>query len=97
MNNSGNPLPATGGPTAGRTTGLPPTASASPTPIGLGDKAADTSGDLKYILPAALAAGALLALGGPLAYGYGTTGGFRFRRPRLRRRGTRGPGGGIDG
>jgi hypothetical protein len=87
----------------GRGTGLPSaSARASATPIGLGEKAADSNGDLKYILPAALAAGALLALGGPLAYGFGTTGGFRLRFPRLRRRGTRGPGpdgpgGGIDG
>lgn len=101
--NNGNSPTTAAAPTAGRTTGLPAaSASASPTPIGLGDKAADTSGDLKYILPAALAAGALLALGGPLAYGYGTTGGFRFRRPRLRRRGTHDPGsdgsgGGVDG
>ena len=59
--------------------------------IGLGEKAADSGGDVKYILPAALAAGGLLAIGGPLAYGFGTTGGLR--RPRLRRRtGSRSPG-----
>jgi hypothetical protein len=91
-NNTGNGNPTTPGttPTSGAsghaTAGASPKVSA--TPIGLGDKAADTSGDVKYILPAALAAGALLAIGGPLAYGYGTTGGFRLPRPR--RRGTPG-------
>jgi hypothetical protein len=72
---------------------LPP--SGQPTPIALGDKAADTSGDGDDIMVAALAAGALLAIGGPLAYGYGTG---ALRLPGRRRRGSRGPGGGsADG
>ena len=91
---------STGGFPTGSTTATA-SAKASPTKIGLGDKAADTSSDMKYVLPIALAAGALLAIGGPLAYGIGTTGGLRRPRlrklPRLRRRtGSRGPGGGGD-
>jgi len=83
--------PLSGSPFAtGRTTAAA-SASATPTVVGLGEKAADSGGDVKYILPAALAAGGLLAIGGPLAYGFGTTGGLR--RPRLRRRtGSRSPG-----
>ena len=64
-----------------------------PTPIGLGEKAADTSGGPTYALTAALAIGALFAIGGPLAYGYGTGG---IRLPWRRRRARR-PGGGAGG
>ena len=67
--------------------------SAKPTPIGLGEKAADSSSDMRFILPVALVAGALLAIGGPLAYGLGTAGGLSLPW----RRGKRGPGGGSDG
>jgi hypothetical protein len=56
-------------------------ASASAAPIGFGAKAADSSDDAKVILPIALAVGALLAIGGPLAYAFGTG---SLRRPRLR-------------
>jgi hypothetical protein len=66
-------------------------ASAKPTPVGLGEKAADTSGDMRYILPIALVAGGLLAIGGPLAYGFGTAGGLSLPRQRKR------PGGGGGG
>ncbi|QMU71538.1 hypothetical protein [Streptacidiphilus sp. P02-A3a] len=89
----------TGGRAAGPTS---PAASGQPTsqatPIALGDKAADTSGDFNYVLVSALALGALLGIGGPLAYGYGTGG---FRLPRRRKRGaaqgTGGSTGGTDG
>lgn len=91
-----NPL-ASGPPSFNSRPGGTPNATASATPtIGLGQKAADTSSDVKYILPAALAAGALLALGGPLAYSYGTTGRVpfpRLRRPRFPRRRSGGSGG----
>lgn len=80
----GSGLPASpSGPATGAATASA-SASASPTAVGLGEKAADSSGDVKWILPAALAAGALLAIGGPLAYGFGTAGGFSL--PFLRRR-----------
>lgn len=92
-NNSPGNSP-TASPTGRATASASPSASA--TPIGLGDKAADSSSDIKYILPLALAVGALLAIGGPLAYGYGTTGGFRLRWPRRRRPGTQGPDGSGD-
>ncbi|WP_157436606.1 hypothetical protein [Actinospica robiniae] len=92
----GVPTGGTGGGTgAGAGAGSSPSASAaastaassaasvpaSPTPIGFGDKAADSSDDAKVILPIALAVGALLAVGGPLAYAFGTG---NLRRPRLR-------------
>ena len=88
---AGGPAAGAGGPA----TGPHPTGQA--TPIALGEKAADTSGGPASILSAALAAGALLAICGPLAYGYASTGGIRLRR---RRRGAAGPGsggGGTDG
>ena len=78
--------PTTGAvPTAATATGssspsASASASASPTPVGFGYKAADTSSDVKVILPVALAAGALLAIGGPLAYAFGSGG---LRRPKL--------------
>ncbi|MBR7836486.1 hypothetical protein KDL01_24625 [Actinospica durhamensis] len=55
-------------------------ASATPAPVGFGYKAADTSSDVGVILPTALAAGGLLAIGGPLAYAFGTG---SLRRPRF--------------
>ena len=70
--------PATAGSSA--TASVSASASATPTPVGFGYKAADTSSDADVILPAALIAGALLAIGGPLAYAFGTGG---LRRPRF--------------
>ena len=91
-------LPATAStPSAAAGPSTTASAKASATPIALGDKAADTSSDVRYILPVALAAGALLAIGGPLAYGFGTADGLRL--PGRRRGGPPGPGGddGSDG
>ena len=92
-----------GSPTAGATSPAAGTTqpSAQATPIALGDKASDTSGDFNYVLVTALALGALLGIGGPLAYGYGTG---ALRLP-SRRRKARAPGqgtgtgtaGGTDG
>jgi hypothetical protein len=75
--NSGTGAPATGKPSA--------SASATTAQVGFGEKAADTSSLAKYVLPVALAIGGLLAIGGPLAYAFGTTGSLPL--PRLRRRG----------
>lgn len=75
------PTPGASLGTAGAGASASASASASPAPIGFGDKAADTSDDMKVILPIALALGALMAVGGPLAYAFGN--GY-LRRPRLR-------------
>jgi hypothetical protein len=103
-NDSGNPNNPSSQPTPGSTSpanGSSPTGSAGaspsakPTPIGLGEKAADSSSNTRFILPVALAAGGLLAIGGPLAYGFGTTGGLSL--PWRRGKGPSSGGGGANG
>jgi hypothetical protein len=63
-------------------------------PVGLGSKSGDSGGAARTVLIVGLVLGGLLAVGGPLTYALGTTGGLRL--PRRRQPGS-GGGGGIDG
>jgi hypothetical protein len=94
---TGTGVSASSSASAGATGG----ASASPSstnangqqPVGLGTKSGDNGGAAQYVLPVALAAGAALALGGPLAYLFGTG---AVSLPYGRRR-MAAPGSGSDG
>jgi hypothetical protein len=65
--------------------------------VGLGTKGGDAGGAARYVLPIALSVGGLFALGGPLAYLFGTG---ALQMPAMRRRGrggAAGEGGESDG
>lgn len=70
----GTSIPGSTTPTVGAQGGQKtPTGSAnSQQPVGLGTKSGDDNGFAHYILPIALAVGAVFALGGPIAYLFGT-------------------------